>query len=347
MLRQWRCWSEGNKVFTEHGVVDGVLQISEYYTQAKNIGKANATTPETQADFEAEALFNFKIKRKYSYSPEEAQAPLVAPMLAKTYDHQKDNIDGWMIQPKLNGNRLMAINGPKGISLISRSGLEYNIPHIKAELEKFAIGDIVFDGELYIHGKPLQEIVSLAKDYREDSVALEYHIYDIPVNSSGNDALIFQERAELLNDIPVNSIIHAVSTEYIHDVFKQSLAHLQLGYEGSILRDPNGLYLWGYRSSGLLKLKKFQDGEFEVIGMEDGKGKMQGKAILICQNDINDKAFKVVPKITMEERAHMWQNKNDYIGKRYTVKYFDRTNDGIPSFPIGLHFRMKEDLPSI
>jgi ATP-dependent DNA ligase len=37
------------------------------------------------------------------------------------------------------------------------------------------------------------------------------------------------------------------------------------GFEGAILRGINSQYLWGYRSDELLKVKTFQDAEFEIV----------------------------------------------------------------------------------
>jgi hypothetical protein len=35
----------------------------------------------------------------------------------------------------------------------------------------------------------------------------------------------------------------------------------------------------------------------------------------------------------------MFENGDSYIGRKYTVKFFDRTDNGLPRDPIGLAFR--------
>jgi hypothetical protein len=66
---------------------------------------------------------------------------------------------------------------------------------------------------------------------------------------------------------------------------------------------------------------------------------MTGCAIFVCKNNVNDLTFKAVPKMTMEERAKIWNNRADYVCKFITVKYFDRTEDLIPRFPVALCVR--------
>ena len=88
-LRQWRCWSDGATLFTEHGTVNGVLQTSSKVCTPKNVGKKNHTSAEEQANSEAQSLYTFKLERKYSLTKEEAQLPSLLPMLAHKYDEKK------------------------------------------------------------------------------------------------------------------------------------------------------------------------------------------------------------------------------------------------------------------
>jgi ATP-dependent DNA ligase len=117
---------------------------------------------------------------------------------------------------------------------------------------------------------------------------------------------------------------------------------MQEGYEGAMLRLGHGRYLWGYRSSELLKVKEFQDDEFVVIDARDGKGKMEGGVIWKCK--CGDQTFECTMKATIEERREMYANRRKYIGKKLTVRFFDRTDDGLPRFPVGIVFREKADL---
>src|SRR5690606_22681485 len=114
---------------------------------------------------------------------------------------------------------------------------------------------------------------------------------------------------------------------------------IEEGFEGAILRDPAGVYLWGYRSHELLKVKTFKDAEFEVVGFRDGRGKMEGHVIFECRNDVNDLTFEVVPKATMEERARMFTEGDIYVGRKYSVTIYDRSEVKLRRVPISIAFQ--------
>jgi DNA ligase-1 len=362
-LRQWRTWADGDCLYTEHGMVGGALQTSCKQCIPKNVGKKNATTPEAQAIFESEALHKFKLERKYSLTPEEAQMPLLLPMLAHKYDKKKHK-GTYFIQPKLDGVRCIARWEGTDVVLYSRQGKVYDVKHISEELKRVLGKDDVFDGELYIHGMQLQSQISLVKKPQPDSLKIKYWIYDMPVVND-DDSLVFNNRQQalgkifddyyedFLKDFSYEDVVnwnpahdhrthlvevdtYCIDTELVNEYLEKFIAE---GFEGAILRGVNSEYLWGYRSDELLKVKTFQDSEFKVVDIIDGVGKMAGHAIFVCQNDLTNSTFKAVPKMTMEMRADIWKNRVDYVGKVVTVSYFDRTEDGIPRFPVAVACR--------
>ena len=361
-LRQWRTWADGDTVCTEYGVVDGALQTSSKKCTPKNVGKKNSTTPEEQAISEAQSLYTFKLERKYALSPDQAQMPLSSPMLATKYDAKK-HTGVYYGQPKLDGVRCDARWEGDSVVLHSREGKVYDVKHISDELATFMGKDDVFDGELYIHGMPLQSIISLVKKPKEGSEKIEYWIYDMPV-VDGDDDLPFKDRCHAIGEVfgeyyekyfakmtseevldwePETAddvFIVEVGTYWCDDVEFYLNHCLSQGYEGLMLREPNSKYLWGYRSKDLLKVKNFQDSEFLVLDVIEGEGKMAGHAVIICKNDLTDATFNVTPKATMAVRKEIYDNKSDYIGRMYTVKYaLDRTEALLPKFQVGIAFR--------
>lgn len=363
-LRQWRCWADNGILYTEHGCVDGVLQTSSKKCTAKNIGKKNETTSEQQAISEAQSLHTFKLERKYSLTKEEAQMPSLLPMLAHKYDKKKHK-GVYFAQPKLDGVRCIARWENDNVVLYSRSGKVYDVKHISDELATFMGKDDVFDGELYVHGLPLQSQISLVKKPQDNSRQIKYWVYDMPI-VDGNESLSYKQRHEAIDkcfgsyyekfwagmtaeqimawspEEDDKAYIVEVDTYWCADVDFYLTLVLQKGFEGLMLRHPDSEYLWGYRSNDLLKVKKFQDSEFTIVDIIEGEGKMTGHAIFVCQNDLNDKTFKAVPKMSMEDRANIWNNRSQYIGQSLTVKYFDRTEDLIPRFPVALAIRNYE-----
>lgn len=345
-LRQWRVWAADDTIHTEYGQVGGKLQTSSKKAVAKNVGRSNQTTPEEQAKSEAESLWRFKIERKYSETKADAQEELRLPMLAHKYEDKKKNVTfpAW-VQPKLDGVRCLAEWDGNKVALISRSGKPYNMPTVQKQLESWLPRNMVLDGELYCHGMSCQTVTSYVKKWKAGSEQIIYNIYDVPICDQGDETLTFEERTHKLNAVAEFDNIKRVPTFKVASHAEMMTLYgefVQDGYEGAILRLAHGRYLWGYRSSELLKVKEFQDDEFRVIGAKQGRGKMEGCIVWNCQ--AKDGTFECTMKTTMDERRKMYAERNQYIGRLLTVRYFDMTDDGIPRFPVGILFREVSDL---
>lgn len=356
-LRQWQVWTEGDTIVTEYGTVGGKLQRSHKRATAKNVGRSNATTSVEQAKLEAQSLWTHKVQRKYSETPQEAQEQLLLPMLAHSFKGTKRNkltypVD---VQPKLDGVRCLAYRQGNNIELTSRQDKPWNIPFVAKQLGEWMPEGMVLDGELYVHGESCQKITSWAKSadpegksYKPESQQLIYCVYDMPACDHRDDKPWTERKRNLWEYLVVSSNVDQVPTHRAKNEISILNCHgnfIRMGYEGAIVRHPQGLYLWGYRSADLLKVKAFQDSEFRVVGARDGKGKMKNCVVFICQNDLTDGTFEVTMKATMDERRRMYHRRSDYIGQMLTVRFFDRTDDQIPRFPVGIVFRDKIDLP--
>ena len=346
-LRQWSVWTEGPDIVTEYGQVGGAMQLSRKTAVGKNVGRSNETNPKEQAESEAESLFNFKLERKYSRTKEEASEELELPMLAHKYEDKKKNVTfPASVQPKLDGVRCLAYWKGNKVVLMSRSGKPYTVPTVSSQLEKWLPKDMTLDGELYVHGMSCQSITSLVKKWKPESEQLIYNVYDVPVYS-GDDSLPWKKRFEHLCKVEWSDNVEVVTTETVTSHDKTMDAHgrfISEGYEGAILRLFEGLYLWGYRSSELLKVKEFQDAEFKVVSARDGKGKMAGGVIWTCKNDLTDGFFECTMKVTMDERKRFFRESKKYLGKLLTIRFFDRTDDSLPRFPVGIVFRDARDM---
>ena len=110
------------------------------------------------------------------------------------------------------------------------------------------------------------------------------------------------------------------------------------GFEGIMIRDPKGKYLLTERSNHLLKFKKFQTEEYEIIGANEGTGKDAETVVWVCKTN-NGESFAVRPTGSLAERKRMFRNRNQLIGKMLTVKFQNLTEYGLPRFPVGLGIR--------
>jgi len=137
--------------------------------------------------------------------------------------------------------------------------------------------------------------------------------------------------------------------------------YVAAGYEGIMIRAVDGPYKFGrstLKEGYLLKLKRWEDAEYEVYGFVEqmhnenvletdergyakrskakvglvGAGKVG--AVLVRSILPHGHVAEVGSGFIDAERVDMWQNQSAYIGRVMTVKYQGFTPDGKLRFPI-------------
>jgi len=342
---------------TVNGQIDGKKQTaSEVITEGKNIGRANATTPYEQAVAEATSRWELKQKKHYVTDLSAAEAGTVdatfvaggvAPMLAFPFDKQGHKITyPCYVQPKLDGHRCIAMVIDGKATLWSRTQKRINsMPHIEAELEAmFPETNIVLDGELYNHDYR-ERFEDLTSKIRKDKPVpghevVQYHVYDVVTDgpfTTRNAMLDLLAELVLATGAQSISSVYTVTAEDETALMDAFAIFVEQGFEGAIARNAAGLYK-NKRSYDLQKIKEFDDAEFEVVRIEEGRGKMAGKALFVCETVMGDE-FRCKMVGELDALTAYLDNADQWIGKLLTVKFFGMTNGGVPRFPIGLRFR--------
>jgi len=352
----WEGWTEGDIVFSRSAtVIGGKAVTSQHTATGKNIGKSNETTPEEQAVLELESKSRLKIDKGYVDSIKAAEVTstnalgLPKPMLAASLDKVKPETIDWdtaLCQPKLDGHRALFLDGV----LYSRSGKVIDLPHIIEAIESSSLQHLHLDGELYLHGKTLQEVSSLikgAKKNPEAALDIEYHIYDVV-----DEHASFLDRTDEFEEgcFPFHPKIVANPT-YAIDNMEELMEHhadwREEGYEGTMLRFGSDGYQVDKRSRKLLKVKEFHDAEFKVIGYEEGTPRIRADnhktyrvPVWICETE-SGATFNVTAAGNMHEKALEWKHRDECIGNILTVKYHNYSKDGIPQLPIALQWKVE------
>ena len=353
-IQEWTVEVNGNSYRTISGQTDGLKVTSEYtICFAKNVGKANETTSEEQAQKEAEALFKKKIEGGYHESIGDIEnKKFFEPMLAEKWEDYEDVIKYPVYsQPKLDGIRCIV----KSDGMWTRSGKKLvSAPHIHAALKPFFDLDpsLIFDGELYNHSLKdnFNKIVSLSKktkptkeDLEESSKTIQYYIYDLP-SAVGQ----FLDRSKALLDIQYHKTIMlpdciqfvpthpVINKEAIYSLYEE---YIQEGYEGQMIR-LNRPYQ-NKRTKFLLKHKSFNDLEFKILDIVEGEGNRTGTAGHMVF-EINGQRFKSNIKGEFEYVQSVWNDRHNLIGKMATVTYFNLTPAGIPRFPYVTNINREE-----
>lgn len=332
--QQWEIVISGNTFYTIEGQVGGKLTTSlPTVCKGKNIGKANETTDEQQALLEAKAKWQKKVDKGYS-EVISTEKKFFEPMLAYNLEDYKKLLFTvpTFISRKLDGLRVINKNN----TLTSRNGKVFlSCPHLHQD-------DITLDGELFNpkFNENFNEIVSLCRktkpsdqDIIDSKNNIQMWIYDLP-DIKGNFSVRYEKLKDWFkkNKNPSFKLVESYKVKSFEEIEKYHTIFIEEGYEGSIIRLDLGDYE-SKRSKQLLKYKNWKDDEFEIIDAEEGEGGRVGTIGKFWVKLPNNNKCKTNVKGNFEYLKEIWKNKDFYIGKKATVKYFGYTPDGALRFP--------------
>lgn len=294
-----------------------------------------------------------------------------SPMLASNYESVKEGKMRYpkLGSPKLDGIRAVVQNGV----IVSRNLKPIKNDFIRNLLSSNKLEGL--DGELIV-GSPTAEDAFRASTSGVMSVDGEPE-FKFCVFDKYHPTARFEDRLEMAGEVidkfglEYLSLVphyHISSQDDLDDFEKQ---FLDVGYEGMMLRCPDGLYKQGRASSTeqtLLKVKRFSDSEAEVIGYAEettnthldkvqdingewkrptGKGVGIGKGTLgkLMVRDLKTGAeFGVGSGFKKEERELLWKNPDALLGKIVKYKYFSVGVKEAPRFPTFIGFRDPADI---
>lgn len=281
------------------------------------------------------------------------------PLLAHVYEPHRVTYPCY-VQPKLNGIRALYQQG----CFQSRDELPFPkglLDHLAQPLLGLFGPEVILDGELYVHGWPLQRINAAVTPVRqhptEDTVKVEYWVFDtVDYTKPFIDRLtpVFEK---LAGAVGINRVttVRATSETWADRFYVEMVAD---GMEGIMYRlgdcpyttpkqqtwsgkipavvGPGRAKAWSDQNNRcwhLLKRKDWQDDEFVCTNAFEGEGKLKGTlGSLECQVVPGKSvAFNVGSGLTDAERQHYWQNPP--IGRLIKVKYLVLSSDGIPLNP--------------
>lgn len=347
-IQQWQIELSKDKFRTISGVKGGAQVTSEWtICNGKSVGKANETSPESQALKEVESKITLHKDKGYREDINSIDdLEFIPPMLAKKFEDVKEIVYPVFSQPKLDGMRCI-ING-KG--MFSRNGKPIlSAPHILESLKEwFETHPMVeLDGELYCHTLKdnFNKIMSLAKktkptkeDLAESREQLQLWVYDVRFSSYEPDMPFSGRNSWLsyrfLQEFEKNSYLVRVMTDKV--VNREELDAMYeyyriQGFEGQMVRMDTPYE--NCRTKNLLKRKEFITEEFELVDIVEGEGNrsgMAGSAVLKTSTGLQFSSSLVGDHDYCKK---LLTNKKEVIGKMATIRYQNLTPEGCPRFP--------------
>jgi DNA ligase-1 len=290
------------------------------------------------------------------------------PMLAAQFDEAYTKFPCF-VSPKLDGVRATSVNG----ELLTRSLKK--IPN-RAVARRFNI-DAPLDGELIV-GDPnsptvFRDTMKTVMSFEADITDLKFFAFDLVTPGRFVERLqatraLCEEATNAGGDhfiyVP-HRLVHTMD-----EILQAEEEALNQGFEGVMLRDPNGKYKFGRSTTAeaaLVKLKRFNQSEAVIIGFEEQmhnaneakvdnlghtersshKANMVPTGMLgaMVVRDLNTNIeFNVGTGFTAADRQEYWTKRESLVGKVVSYKFLAIGVKDKPRHPVFLGFRNKEDL---
>jgi DNA ligase-1 len=307
---------------------------------------------------------------EHEKSTGEDQMSAFKPTLAVAADFSKIRYPVYA-SPKLDGIRCSIVDG----KALSRTLKPIPNKHIYSQLSHARLNGL--DGELIV-GEPTSptcynESVSNVMAY-DKTPAYTFYVFDH--HACGGT---FEARRDIMLDTlgaGVWSDFHQITLlaqNLMHnedEMLEYEASSVAEGYEGIILRSPNAPYKFGRSTVNegyLLKVKRFEDSEAEIIGFEEemfngneaqtnelGRTKrstaqagLVGKDTLgaFLVRDIHTGVeFSIGTGLTALQRGTFWARQDEYLGQLIKYKYFPVGVKDKPRHPVFLGLRDRRDL---
>ena len=303
-----------------------------------------------------------KVLKKSSIAP----VPVFECMLAHDGANHESKITGKkLVEPKLDGVRCLTVIDyeSRTVTQYTRNGkvLE-NFTHITEYLAGFMdeFGrSMVLDGEVV--SRSFQDLMKQV--HRKDNVKAQdarlvlFDCLPLVEFKQGQSVMGLKRRREFLknwqNIFADSGFIEIVpQREFDLDVLTDEIEFkdynremVEAGYEGIMVKDPNSKYECK-RSTHWLKQKPYIEVSLEIVSVEEGTGRNQGRlGAVVCQgrDDGRDILVNVGSGFSDSDRREYWQSRDSLLGQIVEVRAdaVTQNQDGSYSlrFPRFLRFR--------
>lgn len=289
--------------------------------------------------------------------------PTFEVQLAQKYFEKPERVEGktFALTTKIDGGRIIAIKENGSVSFFTRAGQKYEgLVDLEKEFAEMFPDNIVLDGEITIlnnKGIPSKEAYKRAmKITRADGEkhGLKMLVFDaMSVSDWKNQqsSLTYIQRRQMLdcmtafynNNVTYFELLPILyvgsDTSKILELLEEAIANSE---EGVMINICDAFYEFG-RTWNLMKVKKMNTLDLEVVDYEEGSGRLTGTLGAIHVRYKNGNIVKVGSGFSDELRRQIWNHDVMIVGKIVEIQYFEESTnaDGGISlrFPVFKDFR--------
>lgn len=289
--------------------------------------------------------------------------PTFNVQLANKYFDKPEYVEGksFALTTKIDGGRIIALKENGQVSFFTRAGQKYEgLVDLEDEMSRLMPDNTCLDGEitLLVRGnlsskeayKQTMKIVRQTTNPEKHGIKMlvfdcmtaeefknQYCPNDYTVRRADAELLFNQIDFQYFELLPI--LYRGSDTSKITEILEEEVAN---GEEGIMINILDAEYEFK-RTNSLLKVKKMQTLDLEIVGFEEGEGRLVGTlgAILVRYKD--GSVVKVGSGFSDRLRGELWRARGDLLGKIVETQYFEETTnaDGGKSlrFPIFKDFR--------
>lgn len=289
--------------------------------------------------------------------------PTFNVQLANKYFDKPEYVEGkqFAITTKIDGGRIIALKENGKVSFFTRAGQKYEgLVDLEDEMSRLIPDNTCLDGEItLLHRgnlsskeayKQTMKIVRQTTNPEKHGIKMlvfdcmtaeefksQYCPNDYTVRRADAELLFNQTDFQYFELLPI--LYRGSDTSKITELLEDEVAN---GEEGIMINICDALYEFK-RTNSLLKVKKMNTLDLEIVGFEEGEGRLAGTlgAILVRYKDGN--VVKVGSGFSDRLRGELWKARGDFLGTIVEIQYFEETTnaDGGKSlrFPIFKDFR--------
>lgn len=288
--------------------------------------------------------------------------PTFNVQLANKYFDKPEYVEGktFALTTKIDGGRIIALKENGQVSFFTRAGQKYEgLVDLEDEMSRLMPDNICLDGEitLLVRGNlsskdAYKETMKIVRTKDKEKHGIKMLVFDAMSVSdfkTKTSSMTYIQRRQMLDCmsafdtaryfelLPI--LYRGSDTSEITRILEEEVSN---GEEGIMINICDAPYEFK-RTNGLLKVKKMQTMDLEIVGFEEGTGRLAGTLGAVLVRYKNGNVVKVGSGFSDELRVTVWNNQSDYLGKIAEISYFEETTNasgGISlRFPIFKDFR--------